>query len=49
MLPVSGCSQTSAVSPLGVPLALAVALKWNPFNQWKLLQLGLIDWRRSPR
>lgn len=33
--------------PLGVPLDLAVELKWNHFNDRKLLQLGLIDWRRS--
>jgi single-stranded-DNA-specific exonuclease len=34
--------------PLGVPLDLAVELKWNHFNGRKLLQLGLIDWRPSP-
>lgn len=34
--------------PLGVPLDLAVELKWNHFNHRKLLQLGLIDWRESP-
>ena len=34
--------------PLGVPLDLAVELKWNHFNGRKLLQLGLIDWRASP-
>ena len=33
--------------PLGVPLDFAVELKWNHFNHRKLLQLGLIDWRRS--
>jgi single-stranded-DNA-specific exonuclease len=33
--------------PLGVPLDLAVELKWNHFNNRKLLQLGLMDWRRS--
>ena len=33
--------------PLGVPLDFAVELKWNHFNNRKLLQLGLIDWRRS--
>jgi len=31
--------------PTGVPLDLAVELKWNHFNHRKLLQLGLIDWR----
>ncbi len=33
--------------PPGVPLDLAVELKWNHFNHRKLLQLGLIDWRKS--
>ncbi len=33
--------------PLGVPIDLAVELKWNHFNDRKLLQLGLIDWRKS--
>ena len=33
--------------PVGVPIDLAVELKWNHFNQRKLLQLGLIDWRVS--
>lgn len=33
--------------PVGVPIDLAVELKWNHFNHRKLLQLGLIDWRRS--
>lgn len=33
--------------PLGVPLDFAVELKWNHFNDRKLLQLGLVDWRRS--
>jgi single-stranded-DNA-specific exonuclease len=32
--------------PLHIPLDLAVELKWNHFNNRKLLQLGLIDWRR---
>jgi single-stranded-DNA-specific exonuclease len=31
--------------PLGAPIDLAVELKWNHFNNRKLLQLGLIDWR----
>jgi len=35
--------------PLGVPLDLAVELKWNHFNGRKLLQVGLIDWRESLR
>jgi single-stranded-DNA-specific exonuclease len=35
--------------PLGQPLDLAVELKWNHFNNRKLLQVGLIDWRVSPR
>lgn len=33
--------------PVGVPIDLAVELKWNHFNGRKLLQLVLIDWRRS--
>ncbi len=33
--------------PLGVPLDLAVELTWNYFNDRKLLQLELIDWRRT--
>jgi single-stranded-DNA-specific exonuclease len=33
--------------PLGTPLDLAVELKWNHFNDRKLLQLGLVDWRKS--
>ena len=33
--------------PLGVPIDLAVELKWNHFNNRKLLQVGLIDWRTS--
>ncbi|MSU49078.1 MAG: single-stranded-DNA-specific exonuclease RecJ [Opitutus sp.] len=33
--------------PLGVPLDFAVELKWNHFNNRRLLQIGLIDWRRS--
>jgi single-stranded-DNA-specific exonuclease len=31
--------------PRGVPIDLAFELKWNYFNDRKLLQLGLIDWR----
>jgi len=33
--------------PLGVPIDLAVELTWNYFNDRKLLQLELIDWRKS--
>jgi single-stranded-DNA-specific exonuclease len=32
--------------PAGIPLDLAVELKWNYFNGRKLLQVGLIDWRK---
>jgi single-stranded-DNA-specific exonuclease len=35
--------------PSGVAVDLAVELKWNFFNGRRLLQLGLIDWRISPR
>ena len=31
--------------PLGEPVDLAVELKWNHFNNRRLLQVGLIDWR----
>ncbi|MFI5358195.1 MAG: single-stranded-DNA-specific exonuclease RecJ, partial [Opitutales bacterium] len=33
--------------PVGVPLDLAVEITWNHFNDRKLLQLELIDWRRA--
>jgi single-stranded-DNA-specific exonuclease len=33
--------------PAGRPLDLAVELKWNHFNQRRLLQLVLADWRLS--
>jgi single-stranded-DNA-specific exonuclease len=33
--------------PTGSPLDFAVELNWNYFNDRKLLQLELIDWRRS--
>jgi len=33
-----------ALPPVGVPLDLAVELKWNHFNDRKFLQLVLIDW-----
>jgi single-stranded-DNA-specific exonuclease len=31
--------------PLELPIDLAVELKWNHFNNRRLLQIGLIDWR----
>jgi single-stranded-DNA-specific exonuclease len=31
--------------PAGVPIDLAVGLAWNYFNDRKLLQLQLVDWR----
>ena len=33
--------------PIGVPLDLAVEIAWNYYNDRKLLQLELIDWRES--
>lgn len=33
--------------PVGVPLDLAVEITWNHFNDRKLLQLELIDWRQA--
>ena len=33
--------------PLGCPIDLAVELNWNYFNDRKLLQLELVDWRLS--
>ena len=33
--------------PLGVPVDLAVELNWNFFNDRKLLQLELVDWRAA--
>ena len=33
--------------PVGRPIDLAVELKWNHFNNRRLLQLVLIDWRES--
>lgn len=33
--------------PVGVPLDFAVELSWNHFNDRKLLQLELVDWRVS--
>jgi single-stranded-DNA-specific exonuclease len=37
--------QAARVPARGVPIDLAVELKWNHFNGRKLLQLGLVDWR----
>lgn len=39
----------SRLPPVGTPLDLAVELKWNHFNDRKLLQLGLIDWRPAEK
>ena len=33
------------IPPVGVPIDLAVELKWNFFNDRKFLQLCLMDWR----
>lgn len=33
--------------PMNQPLDFAVELKWNHFNGRKLLQVGLIDWKKS--
>jgi single-stranded-DNA-specific exonuclease len=35
------------IPPMGVPLDLAVELNWNFFNDRKLLQLELVDWRAA--
>ncbi len=35
------------VPPVGVPLDLAVELNWNFFNDRKMLQLELVDWRTA--
>jgi len=35
------------VPPQGVPLDLAVELNWNYFNDRKLLQVELVDWRKA--
>jgi single-stranded-DNA-specific exonuclease len=35
------------IPPLGENLDLAIKLNWNFFNDRKLLQLELVDWRRS--
>ena len=39
--------QAHRLPPLGVPLDLAVELAWNHFNDRKLLQLELVDWREA--
>jgi single-stranded-DNA-specific exonuclease len=36
------------IPPLRTPLDLAVELRWNHFNDRKLLQLELVDWKPSP-
>jgi single-stranded-DNA-specific exonuclease len=36
------------IPPVGRPIDLAVELGWNYFNDRKLLQAELIDWRLSP-
>ena len=35
------------IPPLGVPLDLAVELNWNFFNDRRLLQLELVNWRNA--
>jgi single-stranded-DNA-specific exonuclease len=35
------------IPPVGQPIDLAVEITWNHFNDRKLLQLELIDWRLS--
>ncbi|MDD2765187.1 MAG: single-stranded-DNA-specific exonuclease RecJ [Opitutaceae bacterium] len=35
--------------PVGAPVDLAVQLAWNLYNDRKLLQMELLDWRLSPR
>jgi single-stranded-DNA-specific exonuclease len=32
---------------MGAPVDLAVKLNWNYFNDRKLMQLELVDWRAS--
>lgn len=39
--------QASRLPPVGSPIDLAVELTWNFFNDRKLLQLELVDWRPS--
>jgi single-stranded-DNA-specific exonuclease len=33
------------IPSVGIPIDLAVEVKWNHFNERKLLQLVLVDWR----
>jgi single-stranded-DNA-specific exonuclease len=42
-----GWKMADRVPPVGEPIDLAVHLRWNHFNDRKLLQLDLVDWRRS--
>jgi len=35
------------IPPMGAPVDLAVKLNWNYFNERKLMQLELVDWRAS--
>ena len=35
------------IPPVGVPLDLAVELNWNYFNDRRLLQIELVDWRKA--
>jgi single-stranded-DNA-specific exonuclease len=37
------------IPPMGVPLDLAIELNWNFFNDRKLLQLELVDWRAASK
>lgn len=38
---------SNRLPPVGVPLDFAVEIAWNHFNDRKLLQLELVDWRVS--
>jgi single-stranded-DNA-specific exonuclease len=38
---------SNRLPPVGVPLDFAVEIAWNHFNDRKLLQLELVDWRLS--
>jgi len=33
------------IPPVGCPIDCAVELRWNHFNDRKLLQLELVDWK----
>ena len=35
------------IPPTGVPVDLAIKLNWNFFNDRKLLQLEMVDWRSA--